>query len=707
MTTGRVHFHGASPHAGACHVSNGEQIVTVGADGSYELPWEQGRHRFAFVIAPDGWIAEGRWWHTDETIGAGAIPPFEIRPARTAHSDAPFAALHVTDFHLAHTPEPGPDGIIADYPTEARLRDALGQILDAAGPVDFVIATGDLTNSGDDQSLQAVARILRSLPMPVFPIFGGHDGNVERRANGVNCYNVVKWSRHIAPPYYSWHWRGRHFISFISEKSSYLDPVTREMHDAFVARDLELFGRDLPVTVCAHKHPYPWNEAIFHRYRVDSWLHGHFHCPRSTRMRQIRVFATSPPAFGGLDSAVAPARIVRFTADAPPAAPILMPAFVHNTRQDDEAIETVWETAAGRWAPLATPAVHGDSIYCGIIDHASASNGGVISFDSARAAVTWETALNGSVEAPIAVVGDILIASTHDGCVHALRRSDGRVLWRYVMPEGYDRWIYAPALIVDGKIIVGTTSCLVCLDAATGEQRWIFRHPRKTSDAFGQFQSAAVSDGKIFLTGYRTGSYLFDLASGRILHANDDQLNRYAARVADNGDAYVIGDNTGDLSCFNTRDGALRWRSRLSPNMITSAFVPFLGGLLGGTAEGLVHCSASDGGVLARRSFGTDLANFVGYRDRASSCPATPCVDTDGESAFVASGDGYLNIVRGPQLDVVARLPLDAPIISGLATTQHGIVGVTVTGEMYCFRRRQRESEARVVPSQLSTETIT
>jgi outer membrane protein assembly factor BamB len=682
-------------------VSNGEQIAEIARDGSYRLPWDDGRHRLVFVIPPDGYRSVGPWWHARR--GDSSMPAstdFALRRHRPASAGNAFSFLHVTDFHVnVHPPDAGSahgksrSGRRIDFPSSEILRATLeAQIAAAPSDIEFVVATGDLTDDGDPESLAAVARVLDSLPLPVFTIFGGHDGNMElREARGADRYNVVNWTEHLSPPYYSWHWGGRHFVSFVSETSKYIDAETQRMHETFIAEDLRLVGRRMPTTVCSHKHPFPWNVGAFRDGRVDSWFHGHFHSTRVMHDGAIRVFSTSTPLFGGLDGSVTPARVVRVSGDATPTAPILVPPMtVRGSRTSAARVALRWRSDFDRPSRLADPRVAGDAIYCAAVDDAAGVDGGVACLAPDTGALRWFARLGGSVEAPVAIAGDRIIAVTQVGHVACLDASRGEILWQYDLPETYDRWIYAPPLIVGDDVVIGTTSALTCLRIDNGAKRWEFRDPRKSSDAFGQFQTSLYRDGKLFLGGYKTGSYLFDARTGQVLRENeDDRDTRFTSRVFPHDRLYIIGDGIGGLSCYEIVTGQRLWYSPVSQSMITSAFVPFCGGLLGGTEDGLVYCSIDDGRVLASRSFGEDLGQFVAYRGIATgvhSCTGTPLVD--GELAFATSGDGYLNVVRGAELSVVDRLPLEAPILSSLirSAQRDNLLGVSVDGRLNCFR---------------------
>lgn len=689
---GAVNFSPVGPPP-PCHVSNGERIVAVSRSGRYELPWVAGRHRFVFVIPPDGYRAVGRFWR-HEPIDPSQPIDFELR--RFRHRRGDFSILHVTDFHVVEKdkPEPGPSGVPADFPTARELKKILTDVLRQTPRIDFVLATGDLTNAGDERSLAAVARVFKSLPFVIYPIFGGHDGNVERFAQGSDRYNVAEWTRHLAPPYYSWHWRGRHFVSHVSEDTHFLDQTTRQMHDAFVAEDMRLFGKRMPVTVCSHKNPFPWNEGVFQKHRVDSWFHGHFHSNRVMQQGRIRVFSTSSAAMGGLDVNVAPARIAMFSPRGAPTSRIVVPQplkMSHPAKAKSKSyggpVAQLWSNRSQALARLSAPCVTDDRVYCGIVDDSAGTDGGVACFNLKNGRTRWTARLPGSVESPVVHDGGQIFAVTQTGLTACLDARTGRIVWRHELANAYDRWICSPPLVHRGALVVGTTSCLACLNARNGQKKWEFHDRRKSSDAFGQFQGAVAQGDRIFLAGYRTGSFLIDIASGKVHRCNEDRDRRYSSRVVPDGSYYVVGDGEGSLTCFDLSSGQRRWSRRISDNSISSAFVPFgADDLVGGTAEGVVRLSQRDGRVLARRRFDRDIGWFVPYRRELRSCPDTPCV-VGPQRCWIASGDGYLNRLDGSNLRVTRRMKLPAPVIGGLSISPtQFLLGVSIDGTLRCWK---------------------
>ena len=80
--------------------------------------------------------------------------------------------VHLTDLHVSH-PEAADAGQIPDTP--GALRNAI-DVVNAMNPQpEFVVASGDLTNLGDEDSYRLLADILGSLNAPLVTALGNHD----------------------------------------------------------------------------------------------------------------------------------------------------------------------------------------------------------------------------------------------------------------------------------------------------------------------------------------------------------------------------------------------------------------------------------------------------------------------------------------------------------------------------------------------------
>ncbi len=705
MVTGRVL--GLPPRARtACHVSNGEDLLPVDRDGRYALPFAPDRHRFMFVIPPDGYTTVGRFWYT--TDGGARIPKHpEFNLRRTGRQrTGRFEFLQITDCHLRVAghgavaarmarAKKGPP-VSQAQPAPSVLRRVLGDLVDRAPRARFIVVTGDITDMGQPEALRAAARVLDALPLPVYPIFGGHDGNTERLHNrdtkgGNDHHNAEGFCRYLAPPYYAWHWGGRHFVSLVSEPH-FLDQQTRDNQAAFIAADLERFGRTMPVTVCSHKHPYPWSVPPFRTARTDSWVHGHFHSARVYDDEGIRVFSTPPPAMGALDQSDVAARRILCDADRTPESRPLRHTYRRAARIARPArgsrVEVLWRSDATGLSRTAKPCLVGETLFAGTTDHATDRQGSVIALDLATGATRWQAALGESVEADVIAHADTVIAVTQTGRIARLAQRDGRVHWRRDMPVKYDRWVYGrPALLEEGRahrVIVGGTASAVCLDAQTGRVRWEHAHETTTSDAMGRMQGPIAYRGRVFFAGHATPSLLKEAASGRTIRWIGDRRDRFSTPVTRIGDALFMGSIFGTLQCTDAFTGKTRWTRRISDYRITAAAAAWHDAVVIGTAEGVGRYSLKNGRRLAFRRFGQDLTLLVPNQGQCRSC-AAPC--PTGPHLLVASGDGHVNVLAGKRLDLVERFSWPEPITGAMAPAPNGrVVFVDTTGRAVCIR---------------------
>jgi len=80
--------------------------------------------------------------------------------------------VHITDLHVSH-PDSGDPGLHSDTP--ARLKRVVEIVNAMEARPDFLIASGDLTNRGDEESYRLVKSTLAALEVPTILALGNHD----------------------------------------------------------------------------------------------------------------------------------------------------------------------------------------------------------------------------------------------------------------------------------------------------------------------------------------------------------------------------------------------------------------------------------------------------------------------------------------------------------------------------------------------------
>ncbi len=91
----------------------------------------------------------------------------------------PLNFIHLTDLHLSH-PDLNDPGLNSD--TVANLRLMVTQLCQMIPQPHFIVASGDLTNHGDEASYQMVRNILDSAGLPIVYALGNHDKRAAFRA---------------------------------------------------------------------------------------------------------------------------------------------------------------------------------------------------------------------------------------------------------------------------------------------------------------------------------------------------------------------------------------------------------------------------------------------------------------------------------------------------------------------------------------------
>jgi outer membrane protein assembly factor BamB len=131
--------------------------------------------------------------------------------------------------------------------------------------------------------------------------------------------------------------------------------------------------------------------------------------------------------------------------------------------------------------------------------------------NEATLVMTWRVELGPSYSGPIVVGDRIFVTETRDKkseVVKALSRADGKVLWLAEWPGSMSvpffawengEWIRAtPACDGESLFVAGMRDVLVCLDAATGKERWRVDFVERFKSAlptFG-FVSSPLVDGE-------------------------------------------------------------------------------------------------------------------------------------------------------------------------------------------------------------------
>ncbi|MEW6753205.1 MAG: metallophosphoesterase [Candidatus Latescibacterota bacterium] len=287
QVTGGVWCQGSGV-AGAV-VANGEAAVRTDANGRYALDCQPGAHAFVTLTVPSGTRAPEGFFRP--LTADPATVDFELVPA-PERTGTCFRLAHITDLHL------GVD--------EGRLTSAEHLLADLRDVVaecapDLIVASGDLTNRGSRDELEALRQVFAGVQTPIFPLFGGHDGNEERAGGQPDTTFARHFEQLLGPAWYSLDWGGRHLV-FYPLEDRFFSAADRVRKQRWLLADLGLqpSGRDL-VLVTHTPPPVAFLEEVGRSRRVDL-LYGHWHSSKVFTHGRVRVVAVPPLSFGGIDA---------------------------------------------------------------------------------------------------------------------------------------------------------------------------------------------------------------------------------------------------------------------------------------------------------------------------------------------------------------------------------------------------------------------
>ena len=377
-----------------------------------------------------------------------------------------------------------------------------------------MLFTGDLTNAGSIEELEAFRAVAEAARTPLHLGFGGHDANVlQARTPGKRVEEgseVRDWlddsnagvtltgyfERVLGPTHYSFDYGSWHFVLFPNEEHEFsaYDQLRKER---WLEADLALQPAGRPIVVGVHMPPRTDLLERLAKYDVRLVLHGHTHTGRAFRHRGIAIASTPPLCWGGHSTDPRGFRALRFDGDrfdmelraagggskdrskdrskeAGPAALSPAPRLPASARSGG-ALRPVWETRLPARVHRASPVLCEDGLIVSLQDSDDGRESGVCRVDIEDGSILWHCRTDSAVRNSAAAADGALFAMSDCGRLWSLDAETGEVLWHADTPGFPERWMAGSPAVADGVVYAGAKSGYGACDAGTGEQLWFRR----------------------------------------------------------------------------------------------------------------------------------------------------------------------------------------------------------------------------------------
>lgn len=697
-------------------VSNGERIVQTDGEGRYELTVESGTHRFVFITLPDGYHAQdGYYRSTLDWSEARDGVDFRLSPSpdRARRS---FTLAQITDTHIVTEGDTHTSGPV--------LSEALRRIEREATP-DLIVASGDLTDWGTIDQLTAFRDAVRTISTPVFPLFGGHDGNQERMGGiSVDEFLELKATPNnpklaeigrkfaglpatlhfealLGPTHYSLDWGGRHFAFFPNE-DAYYPPEDLDRKVQWLQSDLALQPADREIVVVVHTPPPESFLRELSRYNVQLVLHGHWHSSKVFSYGDMVVAAAPPVCFGGIDTSPRGYRVVQFSdhgealglgvLQAASAASESREISPRDIAFDGGSLCLQWERKIPGGLHRAAPVSSGERVFLSLRDEGWPGLAGVCCLDAATGEMVWRAGTDAAVKNSVAVNGSACAAVSVTGRVHLLDAATGATTWEADLPEYPGRWVYTAPVIADGTVYAGAKAGYAALALASGRRLW--HTVNEDSDNWACYVSPQVSGDLLLLLVQRRRLVALNRATGDVVWERPAGVEFPYASPVLSGDLIVSGGGSKDLHHFSGEpslliavekdSGGVAWKRQILPSRYPTGLLVHGERIYATTPEGEALCfDLNDGALHWRFRTGDDLLDMVPYRRGVRSILAPPVMF---EGCLIVCGcDGFMYVLDPATGTCLGSAAFGSPITAPPCAVEGGLLVGTFDGRVFCF----------------------
>jgi outer membrane protein assembly factor BamB len=320
-----------------------------------------------------------------------------------------------------------------------------------------------------------------------------------------------------------------------------------------------------------------------------------------------------------------------------------------------DAPTPVWTAKAGRRVS-GQMGVRENTLYLGGMDRK------VYAVNLASGEVRWSARVSGMIVGGVLLSGDTIYVATSrpDGQVQALRRTNGKKIWRVASGP-----IATPLALVGGVLVAETQrGDIVAFDPATGKVRW------RRRVGVARTPAVAAGDGAILVS---TTDSLFRIAAadGRVMQRAASPGSIVAPWLASNG-ALLAGTTDSQVVAIRPTDLQRLWT--------VSVDAPVLGSL---AALGDTFFVATKIGSVYRIEAG---AEPKALRIASLNWPVTSPVTVLKGQIILGGADGTIRALR-PDGSDIWRLRVWRPAELAPVPLTDGLLAIGGNGDLHRYRR--------------------
>jgi outer membrane protein assembly factor BamB len=276
-----------------------------------------------------------------------------------------------------------------------------------------------------------------------------------------------------------------------------------------------------------------------------------------------------------------------------------------------------------------------------------------------------------------AIVGDIVVFGSNDGCLYAVDRASGERRWGFKATSAANAAgeinptppaVSSSPAIADGLVVAGARfGSIFALNAESGESVWTLETGSKTWN----YSSPTIADGVVYIGSSNGLLYAIDLKSvpAKTLWSFRAKAGIWSSAIVD-GDVIYIGDDSGHISAIDRKSTELLWEFETNAAVVSSPLI--VGDTLFAGSHDTCMYAIDTGSHRKRWSFPT-----------GGEIQSSPAIS--GSSLFFGSKDGTVYALEVRNGDLLWSFKTDGAIWSSPAVSANTVYITSDDGYLYAL----------------------